>query len=101
MVDGICPYCSQHTLLISIVNDFFRCLSCGGDIEQKVNGKINYIPVQLEEFNEVKKRWLNKILRCTHPGSSIKNVLESTKKTLNKKEKLNKKLTRYKGGGKR
>ena len=55
MVDGICPYCSQHTLLISIVNDFFRCLTCGGDIEQKVYGKINYIPVQLQEFDEVKK----------------------------------------------
>ena len=55
MVDGICPHCTEHTLLISIVNDYYRCLSCGGDIEQKVNGKINYIPVQLEEFDEVKK----------------------------------------------
>ena len=51
----VLAYCSQHTLLISIVNDFFRCLTCGGDIEQKVNGKINYIPVQLQEFDEVKK----------------------------------------------
>ena len=55
MVEAICPYCTQHTLLISIVNDFFRCLSCGGDIEQKVNGKINYIPVELQQFDEVKK----------------------------------------------
>ena len=54
MVDGICPHCDQHSLLISIVNDFFRCMSCGGDIEQKVNGKISYIPVQLEQYDEVK-----------------------------------------------
>ena len=54
MVDGICPHCDQHSLLISIVNDFFRCMSCGGDIEQKINGKISYIPVQLEQYDEVK-----------------------------------------------
>ena len=54
MVDGICPHCDQHSLLISIVNDFYRCMNCGGDIEQKVNGKISYIPVQLEQYDEVK-----------------------------------------------
>jgi uncharacterized protein (DUF983 family) len=47
MVDGVCPHCSEHTLLISIVNDFYRCLTCGGDIEQKVNGKISYLPINL------------------------------------------------------
>ena len=54
MVDGICPYCDEHALLIGIVNDYFRCLNCGGDIEQKVNGKISYLSVQLKEHNEVK-----------------------------------------------
>jgi len=47
MVDGVCPHCTEHTLLISVVNDFYRCLSCGGDIEQKVNGKISYLPIDL------------------------------------------------------
>ena len=47
MVDGVCPHCTEHTLLISVVNDYFRCLNCGGDIEQKVNGKINYLPIDL------------------------------------------------------
>ena len=47
MVDGVCPHCTEHTLLISVVNDYFRCLNCGGDIEQKVNGKICYLPVDL------------------------------------------------------
>ena len=45
LVDGICPYCTQHVLLVGIVNDYFRCMNCGGDIEQKVNGKISYLPV--------------------------------------------------------
>ena len=45
LVDGIWPYCTQHVLLVGIVNDYFRCMNCGGDIEQKVNGKISYLPV--------------------------------------------------------
>ena len=45
LVDGICPYCTQHVLLVGIVNDYFRCMNCGGDIEQKVNGKISYLPI--------------------------------------------------------
>ena len=47
IVDGVCPYCFEHTLLISVVQDYYRCLTCGGDIEQKVNGKISYLPVDL------------------------------------------------------
>ncbi len=54
MVDGICPHCEEHSLLIGIVNDYYRCMSCGGDIEQKVNGKISYLPIQLKEYDEVK-----------------------------------------------
>ena len=44
MVDGVCPHCTEHTLLISVVHDYYRCLNCGGDIEQKINGKISYLP---------------------------------------------------------
>ena len=47
MVDGVCPHCTEHTLLISVVSDYYRCLNCGGDIEQKVNGKISYLPIDL------------------------------------------------------
>ena len=54
MVDSICPHCTEHSLLIGIVNDFYRCLTCGGDIEQKVNGKISYIPIELQEYDEIK-----------------------------------------------
>ena len=50
MVDGVCPHCTEHSLLIGIVNDFYRCMNCGGDIEQKVNGKISYLPIELKEY---------------------------------------------------
>jgi len=45
MVDGVCPHCQEHALLISVVMDYYRCLTCGGDIEQKINGKISYLPI--------------------------------------------------------
>ena len=57
MVDGVCPHCTEHTLLISVVSDYYRCLNCGGAIEQKVNGKISYLPIDLsvEEIKDGKE----------------------------------------------
>ena len=44
IVNGICPTCDEYTQLDGITKQFFRCLTCGSDLEQKVNGKISYIP---------------------------------------------------------
>ena len=44
VVNGVCPTCAQDTILISITRDFFRCVTCGSDLKQHVNGKISYIP---------------------------------------------------------
>ena len=43
VVTGICGACNLNTLLVGIDNTFFRCISCGEDLEQKVNGVIKYI----------------------------------------------------------
>ena len=45
VVNGKCPYCTTNGVFVSIHKTIFRCITCGGDIEQKVNGKISYIPV--------------------------------------------------------
>ena len=45
IVTGECDACNLTTLLVSIDNTFFRCISCGEDLEQKVNGVIKYIKV--------------------------------------------------------
>ena len=42
---GICPTCEEHTMLVSLTKDFYRCITCGSDLEQKINGVIKYIPV--------------------------------------------------------
>jgi predicted RNA-binding Zn-ribbon protein involved in translation (DUF1610 family) len=44
VVNGTCPTCHQHSIFISVVPSFFRCTSCGTDLEQKINGIISYIP---------------------------------------------------------
>ena len=44
IVNGKCPTCDEYTMLVGITNDFYRCMTCGSDLEQKVNGVISYMP---------------------------------------------------------
>ena len=44
VVNGTCPTCAASTVFISLSPEFFRCTTCGADLEQKVNGVISYIP---------------------------------------------------------
>ena len=44
IVNGVCPTCTRPTLLVSIAQDHFRCITCGTDLKQHVNGRISYIP---------------------------------------------------------
>jgi len=44
IVNGICPTCEEYTPLVGLTKQFFRCLTCGADLEQHVNGKISYMP---------------------------------------------------------
>ena len=41
---GICPTCTMPTIMISLTRDCYRCVTCGTDLEQKINGVIKYIP---------------------------------------------------------
>ena len=45
IVHGRCEGCLLDTLLVCLDNTFYRCISCGEDLEQKVNGVIKYIKV--------------------------------------------------------
>ena len=44
IVNGICPTCDEYTPLVGMTKQFFRCLTCGSDLEQHINGKISYLP---------------------------------------------------------
>jgi uncharacterized protein (DUF983 family) len=45
VVNGECPTCSEITVLVGLTHDFYRCMNCGADLEQHINGKISYLPI--------------------------------------------------------
>ena len=54
IVHGECPTCKQLTTLVGISSQFFRCMECGGDLEQHVNGKISYLPIMSKPLDGAK-----------------------------------------------
>tara|TARA_Y100001938_G_scaffold89583_1_gene122711 strand:- start:306 stop:527 length:222 start_codon:yes stop_codon:yes gene_type:complete len=52
IVTGNCPECKTDTLLVSFDQNIYRCVNCGHDLEQKVNGVIRYVIAnEHTEFN--------------------------------------------------
>ena len=45
VVNGKCPTCTELTMLVGLTPELFRCMNCGADLEQHVNGKITYLPI--------------------------------------------------------
>ena len=41
---GVCPTCTHETMLVSLTPELFRCVNCGADCKQYINGKIRYLP---------------------------------------------------------
>ena len=54
IASGVCPHCEDMSTFISIVNDNYRCMNCGFDVEQKINGVIRYLPVGSHRLIEEK-----------------------------------------------
>ena len=44
IVTGQCPACDELTTLVGITKEFYRCMTCGADLQQHINGKISYLP---------------------------------------------------------
>ena len=45
IVNGVCPNCEEYTMLVGVTRDFYRCMTCGSDLEQHINGKIRYFTI--------------------------------------------------------
>ena len=61
IVNGVCPTCDEYTMLVGLTRQYFRCMTCGSDLEQHVNGKISYLPVMTSPGEDAKlfvKEWL-------------------------------------------
>ena len=60
VVDGKCPTCNEFTTLVGLTKQFYRCMNCGADLQQHVNGKISYLPVitSPEDAKPFVKEWI-------------------------------------------
>jgi uncharacterized protein (DUF983 family) len=60
VVNGKCPTCDEFTMLVGLTPEMFRCMNCGADLQQHVNGKITYLPVITapEDATPFVKEWL-------------------------------------------
>ena len=45
IVNGKCPTCEEFTMLVGLTPEMYRCMNCGSDLQQHINGKITYLPV--------------------------------------------------------
>ena len=60
IVNGKCPTCEEFTQLVGLTPEMFRCMNCGADLRQHVNGRITYLPVITapEDAKPFVKEWL-------------------------------------------
>tara|TARA_R100000773_G_C4208426_1_gene108622 strand:- start:591 stop:803 length:213 start_codon:yes stop_codon:yes gene_type:complete len=55
-VQGHCEECKEETILVAIVQDYYRCTNCGCDTKQYINGKIRYMQLTEEDKNFLRQR---------------------------------------------
>tara|TARA_R100001015_G_C4510427_1_gene82292 strand:+ start:93 stop:308 length:216 start_codon:yes stop_codon:yes gene_type:complete len=48
-VQGHCSECKEETILVAIVQDYYRCTNCGHDTRQHINGRIRYMQLTEED----------------------------------------------------
>ena len=60
VVNGKCPTCDEYTMLVGLSKEYYRCMNCGSDLEQHVNGKISYLPILsgVKDHRPYVKDWL-------------------------------------------
>jgi uncharacterized protein (DUF983 family) len=59
IVNGKCPTCDEFTMLVGLTPEMYRCMNCGADLRQHINGKISYLPVitSPEDAKPFVKEW--------------------------------------------
>ena len=45
VTNGTCPICHESTVFVSIFSTIYRCITCGSDTKQEVNGHIRFMPI--------------------------------------------------------
>ena len=65
IASGVCPHCEEMSSFVSIVNDNYRCMNCGSDVEQKINGVIKYLPLGQDKVIENGPEKAQKLRVCS------------------------------------
>jgi len=45
VTNGTCPMCEETTVFVSIFSTIYRCITCGADTKQEINGLIRFMPI--------------------------------------------------------
>jgi ribosomal protein S27E len=51
---GVCPTCNNETVFVSLSPEIYRCMNCGTDCRQYINGSIKYLPTMSKSPQEIK-----------------------------------------------
>ena len=54
-VQGHCEYCQEESIMVAIVNEFYRCTNCGEDTKQHINGRIRYMQLTDTDVDYIRK----------------------------------------------
>ena len=54
-VHGFCEQCEEESILIGIVQDYYRCTNCGHDTRQHINGSIRYLKISEKDREYIKQ----------------------------------------------
>ena len=58
-VQGHCENCDEETILVAIVQDYYRCTNCGVDTKQYINGRIRYMELSEADKDFIKQHLKN------------------------------------------
>ena len=58
-VHGNCEECGEETILVAIVQEYYRCTNCGHDTKQHINGRIRYMQLTDADRNFIKNHYKN------------------------------------------
>jgi len=54
-VHGVCEECKEETILVAIVSEYYRCINCGCDTRQHINGSIRYLKLTERDKEFIKE----------------------------------------------
>ena len=60
-VAGVCEECGAETVLVAIVQEFYRCTTCGEDTKQHINCSIRYLKLTESDKEFIKNNYGQKV----------------------------------------